>query len=83
MDNNKTIPLSPEQRDLLLKYEPYFASHELFRMVSIAVKKGKNYEIYLTKEQLEDLCDQIFTISEKEDDEKQEAQRQEEGCPAI
>ena len=70
MDDKKTIPLSQKDRELLLKYEPYFANHELFRMVSIAVKKGKNYEIYLDKEQLDDLCDQIFELSGNEEKEE-------------
>ena len=74
MENKTTIPLSKKQRDLLLKYESYFTDLGLFRLISIAVKKGKNYEIYLDDEQMEDLCDQIFTISDNEEDEEFEFQ---------
>ena len=70
MKDKTTISLSKKQRDLLLKYESYFTDLELFRLISIAVKKGKNYEIYLDEEQMEDLCDQIFTISDNEEDEE-------------
>ena len=74
MDEKIAITLSKKQRDLLLKYESYFDDHELFRTISIAVKKGKNCEIYLDEEQLEDLCDQIFNISDNQEDEKIEFQ---------
>ena len=70
MDEKTAITLSKKQRDLLLKYEPYFDDHELFRTISVAVKKGKNYEIYLDEEQFEDLCDQIFDISDSQEDEE-------------
>ena len=71
MDDKITITLSKEQRELLLKYEPYFDDHELFRLISIALQKGKNYEICLSEEQLDDLCDYIFEISENEEEEEQ------------
>jgi hypothetical protein len=71
MDDKITISLSKEQRDLLLKYEPYFDDHELFRLISVALKKGNNYEICLDEEQLDDLCDQIFELSENEEEEGQ------------
>jgi len=69
MEEKLTISLSKEQRDLLLKYKSYFDDHELFRLISTAVKKGKNYEIYLVEEQLRDLLDQISELSNNEDDE--------------
>ena len=70
MDNHKTIPLSLKDRELLLKYEPYFANHELFRMVSIAVKKGKHYELYFTEEQLDEFLEQLAELCNHEEDEK-------------
>ena len=71
MEEKLTISLSEEQRDLLLKYKSYFDDHGLIRLISVAVKKGNNYEICLDEEQLDDLCDQIFEISENEEDEEQ------------
>lgn len=70
MDDKITISLSPEQRDLLLKNEPYFANHDLFRLVSIAAKKGNLYEINLNKDQLNDLLDKISELGNNEDNEK-------------
>jgi hypothetical protein len=64
-----TISLSKKQRDLLLKYEPYFADIELFKMLSIAVKKGSTYEICLTEEKVEELLDQVAELSNSEENE--------------
>ncbi len=63
------IPLSKKQRDLLLKYEPFFADMQLFKMISIAVKKGDTYEICLTEEQIENLLDQVAELSNSEKNE--------------
>jgi hypothetical protein len=70
MDDKITILLSRENRELLLKYEPYFASHALFRMVSIAVQKGQNYELYFTQEQFDDFLAQLAELSNNEEDEE-------------
>lgn len=70
MEDKITIPLSAKQRDLLLKYQSYFADHDLFRLISIAVKKDKTYEIYMDEQQLEDLLDQISGLCNHEEDEK-------------
>ncbi len=70
MEDKITIPLSAAQRDLLLKYESYFADHALFRLISVALKKGKNYEISLDEEELEDLLDQVSDLCNLEEDEK-------------
>ena len=70
MEDKITIPLSATQRDLLLEYESYFADHALFRLISVALKKGKNYEIYLDQEELEDLLDQVSDLCNMEEDEK-------------
>jgi hypothetical protein len=70
MEDKTTIPLSQENRELLLKYEPYFANHDLFRMVSIAVKKGKNYELYFTEEQLDEFLEQLAELCNNEEDEE-------------
>ncbi len=69
MDDKISVPLSPEQRDLLLKYESYFANHDLYRMVSIAAKKGKKYEIYFSEEELDDFLEQIAEFCNNEEDE--------------
>ena len=74
MDEKITISLSKKQRDLLLKYKPYFDDHELFRLISIAIKKGKSYEIYVDEEQLEDLCCQTFDLSSGEENEEMACQ---------
>ncbi len=70
MDENIAISLSKEQRDLLLKFEPYFANHELFRLISIAVKKGKSYEIFFTEEQINEFLEQMAGLCNNEADEE-------------
>ncbi len=69
MEDKITIPLSRDNRELLLKYEPYFANHELFRMVSIAIQKGKEYELYFSEEQLDDFLGQLAELCNHEEDE--------------
>ena len=69
MDEKITISLSKKQRDLLLNYEACFSDSELFRIISIAIKKGKNYEIYLDEEQLDSFLDQIGDLCDNEEDE--------------
>lgn len=70
MSEKITLSLSTSQRNLLLKYEPFFADHDLFRLISVAIKKGKHYEISLEDSQLEDLLDQIAELSNHEEDEE-------------
>jgi hypothetical protein len=70
MEEKQTISLTRAQRDLLLKYEPYFEDPALFRLISIAVKKGSEYEIYLDPEQADDLLDQVSELSNHEENEK-------------
>ena len=77
MDEKITITLSQKQRDLLVKYESSFNDSDLFRRISIALKKGKEYEICLSQEQLEDLIDELFGISVNETNEKQVYQLEE------
>ena len=74
MEDKITISLSKKQRDLLLKYEPYFSDHELFKLISIAVTKGKDYEIYLDEEQIGNLLDQITDFQNQEENEKMHEQ---------
>jgi hypothetical protein len=69
MEEKITILLSKEQRDLLLKYKSSFDDHGLSRLIAVAVKIDRNYEIYLDKEQLRELCAKIFNMSEKEENE--------------
>jgi hypothetical protein len=68
--DNITISLSKEQRDLLLKYEPFFSSHELFRLISIAVKRDKNYELTFTEDQLDEFLEQLAELCNNEEDEE-------------
>jgi len=70
MEDKQTILLTPAQRDLLLKYGPYFADPDLFRLISVAVKKGNQYEICLNVMEMKDLLDQIFDLSNNEENEK-------------
>ncbi len=70
MEDKITIPLTKKQRKLLLTYEPFYEDQELFRLVSITVKKGQKYEIYPEPQQLEELLDQIGEFSNNEQDEK-------------
>ena len=70
MEDKISVSLTKKQRDLLLKYEPFYIDHKLFRLVSIAVKKSKNYEIYPDPKQLEDLLDQISEFCNNEENEK-------------
>jgi hypothetical protein len=70
MDEKITLSLSVAQRELLLKYEPYFADHNLFRLISVSVKRDNAYEINLAREQLEDLLDQVSTLCNIEEKEK-------------
>jgi len=66
MPDTIRIPLSASQRNLLLKYEADFADHELFRLVSVAIKQGKGYEIAVDENQLEALLDQLCEIANHE-----------------
>ena len=68
MEDKTTIPLSATQRDLLLKYGSNFLDHKLFRLISVALKKGKNYEIYLDEEQIRSLVGEVHVLSENEGD---------------
>jgi hypothetical protein len=70
MTESIRIQLSTSQRNLLLKYEADFADHDLFRLVSVAVKQGKGYEIAVDDDQLEALLDQISVLSNHESDTK-------------
>ena len=74
MEDKITISLSASQRNLLLKYKSNFADHQLFRLISVALKKGKNYEIFLDEDQLEELLNQIIELSGHENDEKLQLQ---------
>ena len=74
MEDKITIPLSPKQRDLLLKYESHFTDRQLFRLISIAVKKGESYEIYLNEQCLQLLVNQIAQFSYHEKDEELDSQ---------
>lgn len=67
-DKTITIPLSASQRELLLEYRHEFTDPDLLRVISIAVKKGSKYEITATADNLVDLCDQIESIANAEED---------------
>ncbi len=70
MDYDKmAITLTDSQRELMLKYESCFADHRLFRKISLAVKEGDDFEIYLDDEGLEDLMDQVSDFTNLEKDE--------------
>ena len=58
-----TLKLSEAQRGLLLKHQTEFADPELVRLFSIVLKKDDTYEIHLTVEQLEELCDEVSAIA--------------------
>lgn len=74
MEDKLAITLSAAQRNLLLEYEPYLVDIDLFRLVSVAIKKGDTYEIYLDDEQLDDLLEQVSeAANDEEDEQKQEA----------
>jgi len=70
MEEKVSISLMPVQRDLLLKYESDFVDSALFRLISVSIKKGNTYEIYLHENQLEELLNQIFELSKHEKNEK-------------
>jgi len=67
-----TFTLTAAQRKLLLGYESFFADQDLFRLISIAMKKGRNYEIHLTGEQYFALLDQLDELYDREDNEKKQ-----------
>lgn len=69
MEEKESIFLMHGQRDLLLKYESNFADPDLFRLISVAVKKGNKYEICLNESQIEELLDQISELSDQEKNE--------------
>ncbi|MBN1765120.1 MAG: plasmid pRiA4b ORF-3 family protein [Sedimentisphaerales bacterium] len=68
MDNQDqiTIVLSSDQRNLILHYGSSFGDEDLLRLVTIALKKGDTYEIHLTVEQLEGVLDQLADIYDVE-----------------
>lgn len=66
MDEIIRIPLSRSQRNLLLEYEIDFADPDLFRLVRVADRQGKRYEIALNEGQLEALIDQVADLSNQE-----------------
>ena len=53
--NKIPLTLTPQQRDLLLKYIHLILNEEITQLLTIALKKEDTYEIYMTEEQLEDL----------------------------
>ena len=57
------VKLSEAQRNLLLKHQTEFAEPEVVSLFSIALKKDDTYEIHLTVEQLEELCDEVSAIA--------------------
>ena len=63
--DEKTITLrfSRTQRNVLLKYIDNFEDVELAKLLSLALKKDDAYKIDLTKEQLQDLCDELCTMA--------------------
>lgn len=70
MEEKVSIILMPVQRELLLKYEPYFTDPDLFRLISVAGKKGNKYEIWFTEDQLGNLLDQITDCQSQEKNKK-------------
>ena len=69
MDFDKMpITLTDSQRNLLLEYESYFADQSLFRRISIALKRGKEYEILLDENELVDMVIEVSNFSEHEED---------------
>lgn len=70
MEETVSIILMPAHRDLLLKHEPFFVDADLFRLISVAVKKGNQYEIVLREDQLNDLLGQVAELSRNAENEK-------------
>jgi len=58
-----TIRLSKAQRDILFKYQKDFSDVELAQLLSLALKKGGEYEFHLTEEQLDDLVNELCAVS--------------------
>jgi hypothetical protein len=74
MSEKILLSLSVSQRDLLLKYEPYFTDHNLFRLISVSIKRDNAYEINLSCEQLKALLDQVWELYSSEDKGKLQGQ---------
>ena len=70
MEDKIVIPLSAAQRDLLFKYGSDFADHNLFRLISVALKKDDGYEICVDHSQLIGLLTQIAQFLFDEEDEE-------------
>lgn len=70
MEDKIVIPLSAAQRDLLFKYGSDFADHNLFRLISVALKKDDGYEICVDESQLIGLLTQIAQFLFDEEDEE-------------
>ena len=66
--NKIPLTLTAQQRDLILKYIHLITNEEISQLLTISLKKEGKYEIYMTEEQLEDLCGNICAISNSEKD---------------
>ena len=66
--NNIPLTLTTQQRELLFKYIHLLKDEEITQLLTIALKKDDKYEIYLAEEQIEDLCETLFSIATDEVD---------------
>ena len=69
-DNKIALKLSGSQRNILLKYQSQLMDQQLSKLISIALKKHNKYEVYLTDGQVKDLCEQFYTVAEREKNRK-------------
>ncbi|MBN1618894.1 hypothetical protein JW887_06175 [Candidatus Dojkabacteria bacterium] len=71
MDDDKLLlKLTPAQRQLLLDYQHYIVDDDIIRAISVAIKEGNKYNIYLTDDDFDLLIGYVCGIANHEEDKK-------------
>jgi hypothetical protein len=71
--NKILVELTKTQRDLLSQYSTYFDNDELVQLISISLLKNNKYQIHFTLNQLDELIDIVYNLSEYESNPQKQA----------
>ena len=67
MNDKLLLKLSSAQRQLLLDYQNFILD-DVIRAISLAIKKGNKYEVFLSEVDFEDLIGYVCSIANHEED---------------
>ena len=70
MDDKLLLKLTSTQRQLLLDCQHFILDDDIVRSLSLALKKGNKYNIYLTHEDFDLLIGYVCGIANHEEDKK-------------